>query len=78
MSTAFAEWILEQLHDRGFLVRGENTYRYAPDSETLAQAVDQLAITYSRHLVAVTNLVHAKPKQGVRDFANAFRLRRPR
>jgi hypothetical protein len=78
VSTTVATYILEQLSDRGFLVRVGDQYRYEPRSENLADAVDQLASAYSRHLVAVTHLVHSKPGQGVRDFADAFRLRRPR
>lgn len=78
VSTAVAASIVERLRERGFLACSGDTYRYAPESDALAQAVEQLAEAYSRHLVAVTNLVHAKPTRGVRDFADAFRLRKPR
>ena len=78
VSTTVATYILEQLHDRGFFARDGDRYRYEPESGALAEAVDQLAGAYSRHLVEVTHLVHSKPGQDVRDFANAFRLRKPR
>jgi predicted ArsR family transcriptional regulator len=51
-------------------------YRYQPDSDDLAQIVDRLAETYSKHLVPVTNLVHSKPRTRVREFADAFHLRK--
>jgi hypothetical protein len=50
--------------------------RYQPDSDDLALIVDRLAETYSKHLVPVTNLVHSKPRTRVREFADAFNLRR--
>jgi hypothetical protein len=50
--------------------------RYQPDSDDLAQVVDRLAETYTKHLVPVTNLVHSKPRTRVREFADAFNLRK--
>ncbi|HEY7183024.1 MAG TPA: leucine zipper domain-containing protein [Blastocatellia bacterium] len=50
--------------------------RYRPDSDDLALIVDRLAETYSKHLVPVTNLVHSKPRVRVREFADAFNLRK--
>ena len=78
VSTTVASHVLAELADRGFFAREAEAYRYAPASPELAAAVDELASAYSRHLVAVTNLIHSKPSQSVRDFANAFRLRRPK
>jgi hypothetical protein len=50
--------------------------RYQPDSDDLALVVDRMAETYSKHLVPVTNLVHSKPRTRVREFADAFNLRK--
>ena len=47
-----------------------------PASPELAQTVEDLAETYAHHLVAVTQLIHSKPGPGVREFAEAFRLRK--
>jgi len=66
------------LSERGFLAHTHDRYRYAPESPDLADTVDALATAYSRHLVAVTEIVHAKPSKGVRAFADAFRLRKPK
>jgi uroporphyrinogen-III synthase len=78
VSTTVAAHLLGELQARGFFARTGEVYRYAPESEALAASVDELAVAYARHLVAVTQLVHAKPRRDVRDFANAFRLRKPR
>lgn len=77
VSTTVAAHVLAELRERGFFVQVGDAYRYEPDAD-LTAAIDELATAYSRHLVAVTELIHSKPSRGVRDFANAFRLRRPR
>ena len=76
VSTTVAAYILETLAARGFFAAAGDTYRYQPEHVDLAIAVDQLAEAYRRHLVAITELIHAKPSRQVRDFANAFRLRK--
>jgi hypothetical protein len=78
VSTTVAAYVLAELTERGFFEREGETYRYAPESPELAGVIDDLAAAYGRHLVAVTQLIHSKPSQSVRDFANAFRLRRPK
>lgn len=78
VSTVVAAHLLQALAARGFFVEVDGRWRYGPASPELADAVDDLAATYGRHLVAVTHLIHSKPSQNVRDFADAFRLRRPK
>jgi hypothetical protein len=78
VSTTVAAHLLEELRDRGFFVAAGDEYAYQPESPALAEAVDALAAAYRRHLVAVTHLIHSKPGRNVRDFAEAFRLRKPR
>jgi hypothetical protein len=51
-------------------------YVYRPASPALAQDVDRVAETYRTHLVPVTNLIHGKARTRVREFADAFRLRK--
>ncbi|MEO6027562.1 MAG: hypothetical protein ABIR79_11905 [Candidatus Binatia bacterium] len=77
VSTLVATYILGILRERGFLAERDARYRYEPASSELADAVDQLAAAYARHLVAVTEIVHSKPSRNIRDFANAFRVRGP-
>jgi hypothetical protein len=51
-------------------------YSYAPQTSELRDLVDRLASIYSRHVVPVANLIHAKPKHKVQRFADAFKLRK--
>jgi len=77
VSKAVAAHILGVLGARGFLSSEDGErYRYAPASPELAAMTDELAFSYSHHLVAVTHLIHAKPSASVRQFADAFRLRK--
>jgi hypothetical protein len=78
VSTTVAAHVLAGLRERGFFASDGNEYRYEPESPALAAAVDALAAAYRAHLVAVTHLIHSKPGRNVRDFAEAFRLRKPR
>ena len=69
--------ILDHLRTKSLVVGdhgglGMNTER----SESL-EVVDRLATLYSRHLIPITNLVHAKPSS-IRAFAEAFKLRKDR
>lgn len=51
-------------------------YQYHPHSSELEQIVNQVAETYTKHLVAVTNLIHSKPRTRIQEFADAFKLRK--
>lgn len=77
VSTTVATHVLDTLTARGFFSTADGAYRYQPESEELAATVDALADAYRRHLVVITELIHSKPSRQVRDFANAFRLRKP-
>jgi hypothetical protein len=67
--------VLTALHRRGLVSRGDDGFRYAPESESLRAAVDALAELYPRFLIQITHLIHSKPRQALRDFADAFKLR---
>jgi len=69
--------MLVRLCADGLLQCREGVFRYAPEPATLAATVDRLADLYTRHLVPVTNLIHAKPRR-IRQFADAFKLRKDR
>lgn len=77
VSTLVAAHILDVLGERGFFAGGGDRYRYVPESAELAAAVDELSTAYATHLVTVTEMIHAKPGRNIRDFAKAFRVRRP-
>jgi hypothetical protein len=70
---------LERLCSQGFLQSDNQSvpqYQYKPRSAEIGQMVDRLAQVYARHLVAVTQLIHSKPRSRVQEFAEAFRLRK--
>lgn len=64
---------LARLCADGFLIREQETYRYECSAEK-RERVDRLAEAYSRHLIPVTNLIHAKPRN-IRQFSDAFKFR---
>jgi hypothetical protein len=76
VSKTVAAHILAVLAERGFFACEDDRYTWAPATRELESAVADLAVAYSRHLVAVTQLVHTKPPEGARQFADAFRLRK--
>jgi hypothetical protein len=67
---------LAALARRGFLGEDADGFVYEPASTTLADGVTDLAHAYSKSLIAVTQLIHAKPSSSLQDFARAFRIRR--
>src|SRR5262249_33871240 len=74
---AEASEILAGLCADGFRSCGEEVYRYAPQSPERQDMIDRLATAYSRHLIPVTNMIHAKPRR-IREFADAFKFRKER
>jgi hypothetical protein len=71
--------LLVALCHRGFAVQREgktSLYQYQPSSKELAQKVDQVTEIYSKHLIAVTHLIHSKPKIRIQEFADAFKFRK--
>ena len=70
--------LLADLHASGILERDESTgsYRYEPPSEELRQIIEQLSEAYSKNLIGVTDLIHAKTGKKARIFADAFKWRK--
>lgn len=70
---------LRVLADRGMLARTEGKdphYRYAPNTVELRSAIDELAQNYAERRVSVTALIFSRPPTPLREFSDAFRLRR--
>jgi predicted ArsR family transcriptional regulator len=72
---------LTKLHGSGLLGAADGgthtvLYRYEPRDESLAQAVDQLAVAYAQRRVRVIEYLYSRPLHSVRSFASAFRLKR--
>ncbi|MEP7342532.1 MAG: helix-turn-helix domain-containing protein [Acidobacteriota bacterium] len=70
--------LLSGLSEQGLVAPGGESgqFAYQPASADLARMVDQVAEIYAKHLVPVTNLIHAKPRTRMQEFADAFRLRK--
>ena len=71
--------LLRHLCAGGFLIttaEKPTAYRYHTNFDELGQMVDRLAELYSKYLIPVTNLIHSKPQTRVREFADAFKLRK--
>jgi nucleoside-diphosphate-sugar epimerase len=62
--------ILENLCEEGI-------YHFACRTPETEQMVKRLAEAYAENLIAVTNIIHGKPRR-IREFANAFKLRKDR
>ena len=71
-----ASEVLERLCDDGLLTCAEGCFRYDANAQTIA-IVDRMAQVYSRHLIAVSNMIHAKPRR-IRQFADAFKFKKDR
>jgi hypothetical protein len=70
--------VLESLCKQGLLLANKDphpVYRYRPETGELREMVDRLAYYYSKHLVPVSNLVHAKARTRLEGFARAFKLK---
>jgi hypothetical protein len=70
-----ASEVLAHLAAHGLLSLDESGYRFDPASSDLRDMADLLAEHYKRHLIPITNLIHAKPRR-IRQFANAFKLKK--
>lgn len=67
--------LLEALQDDGFIDMVAGEYRFTGGSVDQRKLIDQLATFYASHIVAVTNVIHSKPRR-IREFAKAFRFKR--
>ena len=69
--------VLARLCTHGLLACNEGIYRYGCQSADQEHMIDRLAEVYARHLIPVTNMIHAKPRR-IREFADAFKFRKDR
>jgi hypothetical protein len=68
--------VLSRLAADSLIVFKDGLFRYDCPAD-LRRKVDDLAGVYARHLIAVTNIIHAKPRR-IREFADAFKFRKDR
>jgi hypothetical protein len=69
--------LLTRLAADGCLKVADNGYWYECPDAAQREIVDRLAVSHARHLIAVTNLIHSKPRR-IRQFADAFKFRKDR
>ena len=69
--------ILTRLCEDGLLDCAGDTYRFQCRTPDLEELVERLAETYKTNLIGVTSIIHSKPRR-LREFANAFKLRKDR
>ena len=67
---------LTALEQTGLLRDGGPTYQYSPASAELERLVDGLATAYANSPLQVIKAILEAPSDKLRDFANAFRLKR--
>ena len=72
----WAERQLAELPRRALAAASGESYRYAPATAELADAVAGLAKAYAERRVTVINLIFSRPADTLRSFADAFRLRK--
>jgi hypothetical protein len=71
--------VLRILHERELIALADPevpAYKYGPTTPERVRLVEDLATTYGKQLVAVTQLIHAKAAGNAQRFADAFRLRK--
>lgn len=71
-----AQLILQQLVSRQLAERDGEHFRSKADDPALAALLADLKRLYSTHLIPITNIIHAKPRSRVHEFAEAFKLKR--
>ena len=74
-----ARMSLDQLARSNLLdirITGDVRYRFRPGSVDLERQVDGFAAAYRADPVRIVQLVAGRGGRGIRDFADAFRLRR--
>ena len=68
--------LLCEIVQRGLAIRTDNGYLYQPANDAVRNAIDSLARIYHERPVAVIAEIFSNPKDSLRAFSDAFRLRR--
>jgi hypothetical protein len=79
ISEKIANELLLELHAARFLSVSETSpplFSYSPHSDELDGMVGQVAETYSKNIVDVTNLIHSNVSKQAQQFADAFKWRK--
>jgi hypothetical protein len=69
--------VLHHLSQENLLSVDDGRYHYHVQPPEVIALIDRLASAYSKQLIPITNLIHAKPRR-IREFADAFKFRKDR
>jgi hypothetical protein len=67
--------VLTQLCADGLLSCESEHYRFAGQSDEQRSLIERLAVSYSKQLIPITNMIHGKTRR-IRQFADAFKFRK--
>jgi hypothetical protein len=76
ISPDWTEAALAKLARGEILAVDNHQYRYAPRTPELARTIESLAAAYEDRRVSVISLIFSKPPNPIRQFTDAFRLRK--
>lgn len=76
ITEADATSVLRGLGDAGVATLRGTSWSYAPADEELRELLERVALAYSTHLVAVTEIIHSRLERRARQFADAFRWKK--
>ena len=79
VSPAVSEDILRNIAHRRLIAEVEGNdgeFALNADSDEKERMLASLDAIYRRELVRISNMIHSKASRAVRDFANAFRLKK--
>lgn len=77
-AVSMTEPLLESLRAIGMVKLQRDQYQYAPRSKQLDDTVGELSQLYQQRRVTVINLIYSAPVKKLQDFADAFRIRKPK
>lgn len=70
--------LLNRLQTQGFVIKINESFQFHCEENEFVDLLNIVADVYTKHLISVTNLIHAKPSARIREFADAFKLRKDR
>lgn len=71
----YARTQLEDLVAAKILVKSGDGYYFAPEESNL-QIIESLEDVYNTHRSTVINYIYSQPIDSIRDFANAFKIKK--
>ncbi len=71
-----ARRVLAHLCQHGLAAAADDDARFEPKCDQRRHLVALLERHYTSHLIAITNLIHARPASRIQEFADAFKLKK--